>query len=510
MSLYLPCRVYLFSRTLPLLASSLRFLPSLPPPTVCPTTAMENKTPSALSQREMGTMNTSSLDERAMARIGRVQELKRQFGPLAMIGFAVVLGSTWQAVLADTLFSLGNGGAAGTVYMYIVASFGLMLTTLSLAEMASIAPTAGGQYHWVSELAPPHIQKPLSYFLGWVANYAWQTYTASSAAGLITIIEAVLVFYKGPDYHLTSWQIGLAMILFLTMQSFFNVTLINFLPTVEFILLLLSVGGFFAFELVLLLMGPRGSADDVFLSFNNGNGWSTTGLAVLIGVLNPLVTLTNADSVAHMGEELKDASKWLPRSMILAQIFNLSTAFLMLLTFLFRIGNVNDAVAANPVMPYVAVLANVTKNRGATVFMSLFIGFASGCSTLNQITTASRQLYAFARDGGVPGAGWICKVSSGVPLNAVICTWAFNCVLACIFMGSSIAYNDIASLGVIFLCASYLISISTVLYRRSLGPLPKAQFSLGKFGLPVNIGAVLCLTLFFVLVNPLPTVSLGS
>jgi hypothetical protein len=49
---------------------------------------------------------------------------------------------------------------------------------LSLAEMASMAPTAGGQYHWVSEFSPPSLQKPLSFFVGWMSTLSWQAGTA--------------------------------------------------------------------------------------------------------------------------------------------------------------------------------------------------------------------------------------------------------------------------------------------------------------------------------------------
>lgn len=43
---------------------------------------------------------------------------------------------------------------------------GQFFIVLSLAEMASMAPTAGGQYHWVSEFAPPQHQRLLSYLSG--------------------------------------------------------------------------------------------------------------------------------------------------------------------------------------------------------------------------------------------------------------------------------------------------------------------------------------------------------
>lgn len=98
-------------------------------------------------------------DQRDMWRMGKVQELKasrqpgirralmrrltvssqRTFGPWALIGFASILGCAWQYVLITVIWSLPNGGPAGAVYMFLACCVGLLLSTVSLAKMASIA-----------------------------------------------------------------------------------------------------------------------------------------------------------------------------------------------------------------------------------------------------------------------------------------------------------------------------------------------------------------------------------
>ena len=76
------------------------------------------------------------------------------------MGFACVTGAVWQYVLLTLIWSLPNGGPSGAIYMYIVCAFGLMLNTLSLAEMASMSvrppvelfvfelSTLQGTYQW--------------------------------------------------------------------------------------------------------------------------------------------------------------------------------------------------------------------------------------------------------------------------------------------------------------------------------------------------------------------------
>jgi len=59
-----------------------------------------------------------------------------------------------------------NGGTGGAIFVYLGSVIGMFFVIVSMAEMASIAPTSGGQYHWVSEFAPREHQKFLSYLVG--------------------------------------------------------------------------------------------------------------------------------------------------------------------------------------------------------------------------------------------------------------------------------------------------------------------------------------------------------
>lgn len=75
---------------------------------------------------------------------------------------------------------LVNGGTAGMIWMYLICWIAFIFIYASMAEMASMAPTSGGQYHWVSEFAPRKYQKSLSYFIGWLSVLGWQATTAGA------------------------------------------------------------------------------------------------------------------------------------------------------------------------------------------------------------------------------------------------------------------------------------------------------------------------------------------
>lgn len=85
-----------------------------------------------------------------MYRMGKVQQMQRIFNLFPMVSFSIILMASWEIALGASVISIFNGGVAGTLYMYIVNWIGFLAVYSSMAEMGSMAPTSGGQYHWVS------------------------------------------------------------------------------------------------------------------------------------------------------------------------------------------------------------------------------------------------------------------------------------------------------------------------------------------------------------------------
>jgi choline transport protein len=90
----------------------------------------------------------TTIDQQNMQRLGKTQELRRNFRLISVLGFTAVLMCTWEAILFAASYILPNGGRAGMIWMYVVCLAGFSMAILSMAEMASMAPTTGGQYHW--------------------------------------------------------------------------------------------------------------------------------------------------------------------------------------------------------------------------------------------------------------------------------------------------------------------------------------------------------------------------
>ncbi|KAF2128737.1 amino acid transporter [Dothidotthia symphoricarpi CBS 119687] len=426
-------------------------------------------------------------DQKDMYRMGKTQELRRNFGFVSILAYSMTLMATWETVLTTLIIPLTNGGTGGAITMFLGTSIGMGFVVVSMAEMASMAPTEGGQYHWVSEFAPKAQQKFLSYVVGWLCVLGWQTGTVSIAFLVSGQIQGLMVLNNAASYMPERWHGTLLVIAVATSAIIFNTLLARKLPLIEELVLILHVLGFIVFFVTMWVLAPRSKASDVFSGFQDNAGWGNTGLSVLVGQLAPIFSLLGADAACHLSEELKDAAYTLPRTMIWTACSNSILGILMLVTFCFCLGDIESVIMTPTGQPHIQVLYNVTKSTVAasalasiTLIMAVF-----GC--VNNVATSSRQLFAFARDNGVPFSGFLSHVRWDLPINSIVVSFTVSVLLSLINIGSTVAFNSIASLGSCALLSSYIISVGCMFVKRWRNePLLPCKFSLGRAGIWIN------------------------
>ncbi|ROW01003.1 hypothetical protein VSDG_02729 [Cytospora chrysosperma] len=442
-----------------------------------------------------------SHDEHDMQVLGRVQQLNRNFRFISTLGFACTLMSTWEIALMTSFYGLNNGGPAGLVWGYLFTWVGYMLVFASVAELSSISPTSGGQYHWVSEFAPGKAQKFVSYTVGWIAVLGWQVGLASLAFLAGTMIQGLLVL-NSPGYIFEQWHGTLLVIAITAFCIIFNTFLAKRLPLVEGTVLIIHVLGFAGVLIPLWVLAPRNSPSQVFSEFLNLGGWSSNGVSFFVGLLAPVYTLIGADSAVHMSEEIKDASIVLPKAIMWAAAVNGSMGFVMVITFCFTMGNVSDIIDSPTGYPFIQAFFNATQSYAGTSIMTalLIVNITSAC--ISTVATVSRQTWAFARDNGLPFSSFIAYVKPGwnIPLNAIVVTFFITSLLSLINIGSSVAFNAIGSLAISALLGTYMISFTCLVIRRFKGPLPYRRWSLGPAGLYINLGAIAFLFVVWVFI----------
>ena len=203
----------------------------------------------------------------------------------------------------------------------------------------------------------------------------------------------------------------------------------------------------------------------------------------------------------NTAEEIKDASYNLPRAMMWALYINGLLGFVMLITFCFCVGNVGEILKTSTGFPFIQVFYNATNSLGGASTMTAILIILTVAGAISNVATASRQMFAFARDNGLPFSRVLAHVRLGwnIPLNAVLVSLVITCLLSLINIGSTVAFEAIASLGNASLTASYLVSFFCLVRKRLRGErLPYARWSLGRYGLLMNIAAILFLLVILV------------
>lgn len=110
-------------------------------------------------------------------------------------------------------------------------------------------------------------------------------------------------------------------------------------------------------------------------------------------------------------EEIRDASRILPIAMMVTVVLNGVLGFVMLVTFCFCITDVQTALNTPTGYPFIAVFHNATNSNAGTTGMTCILIVLTVCGCISNVATASRQLFAFARDNGLPFSSFLAYVS---------------------------------------------------------------------------------------------------
>ncbi|KAK5171856.1 uncharacterized protein LTR77_003492 [Saxophila tyrrhenica] len=458
-----------------------------------------------------------------MLRMGKVQQMQRIFNLFPMVSFSIILMASWEIALGASVISIFNGGVAGTLYIYIVCWIGFLAVYSSMAEMGEqqgtdfwrsiplgipncheMPASNHAKTKQVSEFAPQQYQKILSYFVGWLSTLGWQIAVISTAFQAGVQIQGLLVL-NYPDYVFERWHGTLLVIAVVSFGCLFNVFLAKQLPFMEVLFLIFHICGFFCVLIPLLVLGKKSPSKEVWTMFFDG-GWDNQGVSTLVGILFGVIPLLGADAAAHMAEELTDASYTLPRAMMYSTLANGGLGLAMMIAYCYVVGDFLKGTLAYSTptgFGYIQVFFNVTgSHAGASAMCAVVIIVIIFCSTTMMATT-SRQLFAFARDRGMPFSSWLAHVNPRfqLPINAIVFSFFFSALLSLINIGSTVAFNIINSVGTVALMLSYMICISCLLWRKlTKQPLLPSKYPPGQgwFGIATNVFALCFLPIVFI------------
>jgi amino acid transporter len=398
-------------------------------------------------------------DVRMLHRLGYAQELARRMGGFS--NYALSLSIICILAGGVTSFHLGlcSVGGASIGLGWPLACGLALAVALTMGQLASAFPTAGGLYHWAAILGGR----------GWGWAVAWL-----NLLGLVTVLAAINVGackFVAETFFLDGEPLALLPQLFAVTVVTASQALFNHLG-IRTVTRLTDFSGWWILIVAValtaaMLLCARTIDPASLVTFQNFSGlpsgdepvWPRTeSLAWLfaLGLLLPAYTVTGFDASAHASEETVGASHSVPRGIVRSVLVSGLAGWVMLSAVVVAIPNL-ARTAEQGERAFVAAVTEVVPGGLAT---ALFAGVAAAqylCG-LATVTSASRMAYAFARDGGLPGAGWLKQVSPTHRTPAAA-TWIVSAA-AVLFTIYTPVYSTITVVCTIFLYLSYVVPIA--------------------------------------------------
>ena len=433
---------------------------------------------------------TLAEDEVTLKRLGYAQELARRMSGFS--NFAISLSIICILAGCITSFQVGFctvGGASIGLGWPIVCLFSLMVA-LTMGQVASAFPTAGGLYHWASILGGK----------GWGWITAW-----FNLAGLVTVLAAINAgtydfivgaFQLPVEKNPVAWKAAGVTVITLS-QAVFNhrgIRITTLLTDFSgWLILVVSL------LLTVVLVGKSAALDfSRLITFANYSGLpaespvfpKTENMAWLfaLGALLPAYTITGFDASAHTSEETIGAAQNVPRGIVRSVLVSSLFGWIMLAAIVLAIPDM-DAAARQGGSVFYWIMREVLSPRLAGAFF-VGIAIAQYLCGLATLTSASRITYALARDGGLPLSRGLRSVSAAHQTPAVaVWTVSITAILFMIF----IPYTTIAAVCAVFLYISYVLPTAIGFFAHGRSWKTMGPWQIGRWYRPLAaLSVVFC------------------
>ena len=388
--------------------------------------------------------------------------------------------------------ALGAGGGASIGIGWLVGASFTIIVSLCMAQIASSYPTAGGLYHWGSILGG----KGFGWCTAWFNLLGIIFVVASVNFGVFdpmfkTLIAPLLGI--NPDNMNYTFQT-----LFITAITVIQAIMIYRFP--KFTTKITDLSGYFIFitaivlPLSLMIYSPVSLDFSRLITFTNFTGaegsiWPKMEgmfLPFLTGLLLSIYTITGFDGSAHTAEEPHDAAKSVPKGIVNAVVFSAIFGYIMISTFVLVMPNLAEGVKQG-LGVFDALLSSLPPGLRTVLGITIFIlNFLCGLACL---TSCSRMMFAFARDGGLPASGFLRKIHPTLktPVAAVWVSAAL--AVAATLYGD--AFFVLAAGSAVFLHLSYTMPIAAGLLVEGKTWRHKGPFNLGGMSKILAVLAVI-------------------
>ena len=443
-------------------------------------------------------------DVELLHRMGYAQELLRKMSTFSNFAVSFTIISILSGCLTLYQYGMNTGGPIIMTIGWPVVGLFVTLVGLAMAEVCSSYPTAGGLYYWAAKLGGNN-SAGWSWFTGWFNLLGQVAVTAGIDFGLALFATALLnqVFGYATDPPHIIFIYAVALFLHGLLNTF-GVRLVALLNDISvwwhLVGVVIIVGALF------FVPTHHQSASFIFTQFVNNTGFGSTIYVFLIGLLLAQYTFTGYDASAHMTEETQNAAVAGPRGIVWSIVVSLFAGWLLLIGVTSAIQDYGKEVAA--VVPPAQIFIDATGTTLGTLLLFIVVGAQFYCG-MSSVTANSRMIYAFSRDGAVPGSQFWHKINprTRTPTNSIWFAAVGAFILGVPYLFSPVAYFAVTSIAVIGLYIAYGIPI---LLRLLAGErFQRGPWHLGRWSYVVGWIAVIWIA-FIAILFVLPQVAPGN
>ena len=401
-------------------------------------------------------VQAQSSDVETLHRLGYAQELRRRMGTFSNFAVSFTIISILSGCLTLYGYGMNTGGPVIMNIGWPLVGLFVLMVGLAMAEVCSSYPTAGGLYYCAAKLGGKN-GPAWSWFTGWFNLLGQVGVTAGIDFGLALFADAF--FNALFNYPSTPFAIIVLYTVVLFLHGLLNTFGIGLVALLNDISVWWHLVGVAVIFLVLFFFpAHHQSVGFVFTKFVNNTGFGSGIYVFLIGLLLAQYTFTGYDASAHMTEETHNAAVAGPRGIVWSIVVSLIAGWILLIAVT---GAIQDYEAERTaVTPGAQVFLDAVGHNGGLFLLFIIVGAQFYCG-MSSVTANSRMIYAFSRDGAVPGSQFWHRINprTRTPTNSIIFATVGAWLLGLPYLWSPVAYAAVTSIAVIGLYIAYGIPI---------------------------------------------------
>ncbi|OAX79992.1 hypothetical protein ACJ72_05681 [Emergomyces africanus] len=369
--------------------------------------------------------------------MGYKQELRRRYSSLQIFSIAFSIMGLLPSIASTLAFSL-PAGPVGMVWGWFIASGFVFIVGLAMSDLASSLPTSGGLYWWTHYFAPEKFRKPLSFLVGYSNTIGLIGGTCSIDYGFALMLLSIpSIAYDGKWSATSPIVYGVFAGCVLT-HAIVATFAANIMHRIQTACIVANISLVIATIIALLVgkskTGGLNSGSYVFTHSENMTTWPA-GWTFMIAWLSPIWTIGGIDSCVHMSEEAKYAARAVPRGILGSIAACWIFGFISVCVVAASMNKNIEALMKSPFgQPMAQIYYDALGKRGALSFM-VVMACLQYCMGLSLLVAASRQSWAFARDGAIPFSSFFRTLETRVRFRFQPIRTVWGCAFSAIMLG---------------------------------------------------------------------------